>query len=200
MEQANEQGAGPGLKVTDFGVHLMAPGAARRLLPLVESVVTDLGFFVVRLRFVPDGAKSVLQLMAERADGNLKIADCEAISRGLSPVLDVEATLGSYVLEVSSPGFTRPLTRPHDFVCWCGAVAKLETTHAIHGQRVFQGILKGFYGSEVRLETIPSGARDPQILGFEWDRLAKARLVADDNALKKMLKSGKPRAAASSIG
>jgi len=67
-----------------------------------------------------------------------------AISRSVSAVLDVEDPVsGEYVLEVSSPGIDRPLTRLKDFERYDGYEVKLETSELIDGRRRFKGALRG---------------------------------------------------------
>jgi ribosome maturation factor RimP len=62
----------------------------------------------------------------------------------LSAVLDVEDPIqGAYVLEVSSPGIDRPLTRPKDFTRWSGFDARVETDRPIDGRKRFKGRLLG---------------------------------------------------------
>src|ERR1700710_906614 len=61
-------------------------GVAARVGTIVEPVLADLGFRLVRVRVSGEAACTV-QIMAERPDGSLTIEDCETISRALSPVL-----------------------------------------------------------------------------------------------------------------
>ena len=69
------------------------------------------------------GNDTVLEIMAERADGTMTVEDCEAVSHAVSPLLDVHDPVdGSYRLQVSSPGIDRPLVRPVDFERWDAGV------------------------------------------------------------------------------
>ena len=183
--------------------HLCAPGPARVFLSLVSAVLDDLGFALVRVRLMGGDGRPVLQVMAERDDGSLTIADCETISHALSPVLDVADSVSktygeAYVLEVSSAGSTRPLTRAIDFQRWAGHEAKLEVIDAIDGQRRFRGIIEGFSDGEARLEVRQKPEmrqkNGVQILGFKLAMLAEAQLVDDAAMLKRILKSGKNNA------
>ena len=108
----------------------------RRLAGIVAPVVEGMGFELVRLRLM-GGRRALLQIMAERPDGGIEVDDCARISRAVSAVLDVEDPIsGEYVLEVSSPGIDRPLTRLKDFETWAGYEAKLETDEPIDGRRL----------------------------------------------------------------
>jgi ribosome maturation factor RimP len=76
-------------------------GPAAVVARLVEPVLDEMGFRLVRVRLTA----STLQIMAERPDGTFSIDDCEAVSRAVSPLIDVEDPVPqSYNLEVSSPG------------------------------------------------------------------------------------------------
>ena len=174
--------------------HLMAPGAARPLLPLLVPVIADLGFHLVRARMTSEGERMILQIMAENDAGTIAIEDCEAISHAVSAMLDVEDPIsGNYTLEISSPGMGRPLTRPLDFERWAGFEAKLELQHSVDGRRRFRGLVDGFEDGEARLKVALDGYETSQVLGFALADIAEARLVPDDAALRKSLKAGKTR-------
>ena len=83
-------------------------GPALTVAKLIEPVLQSMAVRLVRVRL----SGQTLQIMAERPDGSLTIDDCEAVSRAISPILDVEDPIpGHYHLEVSSPGIDRPLVR-----------------------------------------------------------------------------------------
>src|ERR1700730_5635038 len=83
---------------------ILEQGVAARLATISEPVLASLAFRLVRVR-ISGLTGCTLQIMAERADGTMTIGDCEAISRGLSPVLDVADPVdAAYRLEISSPG------------------------------------------------------------------------------------------------
>ena len=174
--------------------HLMAPGAARPLLPLLVPVIADLGFYLVRARMTSEGERMILQIMAENDAGTIAIEDCEAISHAVSAMLDVEDPIsGNYTLEISSPGMGRPLTRPLDFERWAGLEAKIELHNSVDGRRRFRGLVDGFEDGEARLKVALDGYETPQVLGFALADIAEARLVPDDAALRQSLKAGKAR-------
>jgi ribosome maturation factor RimP len=97
-------------------------------------------------------------------------------------VLDVEDPVsGEYVLEVSSPGIDRPLTRLKDFERWAGYEAKIETAEPIDGRRRFRGTLAGVEDGEVLIE-IPEGT-----IGLGFDMVADANLVLTDALIAESL-------------
>jgi ribosome maturation factor RimP len=95
----------------------------------------------------------------------------------------------NYVLEVSSPGIDRPLTRLKDFEMWKGWEARIETTELIDGRRRFKGDLAGVEGEEV-LITIEEGGEEVTI-GLQFDWLSDAKLILSDELIAEMLRQKK---------
>ncbi|NNF70819.1 MAG: ribosome maturation factor RimP [Rhodobacteraceae bacterium] len=157
----------------------------RRLAEILTPVLEDMGFELVRVRFMSGKTKTV-QIMAERPDGGIEVDDCAAISTAVSATLDVEDPIeDAYTLEVSSPGIDRPLTRLKDFETWAGYEAKLETTEMIDGRRRFKGVLQGVEDGEVLIE-ISEG-----IIGLNFDWLSDAKLVLTDELIREMQRQRK---------
>ena len=102
-----------------------------------------MGYRLVRIK-ISGEAGCTVQIMAERPDGTMQIEDCEAISRALSPVLDVADPIDrAYRLEISSPGIDRPLVRRSDFERYAGHLVKVEMAVAHQGRKRFRGLLAG---------------------------------------------------------
>lgn len=157
----------------------------RRLAGIVQPVIEGMGFELVRLRLM-SGKTRTLQIMADRPEGGIEVADCADISTLVSAALDVEDPLEDpYLLEVSSPGIDRPLTRLKDFGMWAGYEARLETTELIDGRRRFKGVLAGVEGNEVLIE-IEEGT-----IGLQFDWLADAKLVLTDDLIAETLRARK---------
>ena len=161
----------------------------RRLAEIIQPVIEDMGFELVRVRLM-SGKTNTLQIMAERPEGGIEVDQCAEISTAVSAVLDVEdPIMDQYVLEVSSPGIDRPLTRIKDFATYEGYEAKIETEQMIDGRRRFKGMLAGVEGDEV-LINIEAGGEEATIgLNFDW--LSDAKLVLTDELIKEMLKQRK---------
>lgn len=135
-----------------------------------------MGFELVRVAVIGRDRPTV-QVMADRADGGqIAIADCEAISRALGAVLDVEDPLpGAWSLEVSSAGIDRPLTRVKDWNRFAGHFARAETVEPIGGRRQFSGTVLGADEEAARLR-LDDGAE--VILPLRL--LRRAKLVLTD--------------------
>ena len=126
--------------------------AMSQLEPIIAPAVEAAGFRLVRLRLI-GGKRKTLQIMAERADGTMDVEDCATLSRALSEFLDADDPIeGDYVLEVSSPGIDRPLTRLTDFARWSGHEAKIELAAPVDGRKRFRGLLLGLDGNDVAVE------------------------------------------------
>ena len=112
---------------------VVEPGVAARVSAVAGPVLQGMGYRLVRIK-VSGEAGCTVQIMAERPDGTMLIEDCEAISRALSPVLDVADPIEkAYRLEISSPGIDRPLVRRSDFERYAGHLVKIEMAVAHAG-------------------------------------------------------------------
>jgi ribosome maturation factor RimP len=165
-------------------------GVAATIAALVEPVLEHLGFRLVRVRVVGGDGQTV-QIMVDRRAGTVSVADCEAISRELSPLLDAHSLMpGSYRLEISSPGIDRPLVRPSDFEAWAGHEAKIDLKEPLYARRHYRGVLDGFEDGEVRMACeLDQAGR--QVLGFPADLIAEARLVLTDALIRDALRRAK---------
>ena len=92
-----------------------------------------MGFEIVRV-LVSGKTRPVLQMIIDRLDGeNISVDDCVEVSRTLSAILDVEDPIqGAYMLEVSSPGPERPLTKLVHFQRFVGHIVRLETSQLLN--------------------------------------------------------------------
>ena len=125
----------------------------KKLLEIINPVISDMGFELVRLRLMSN-KEITLQVMAARPTGYINVDECAEISTAISAVLDVEdPIIDAYHLEVSSPGIDRPLTRLKDFEEFEGYEAKIETVDLIDGRKRFRGTLAGINGSEILINS-----------------------------------------------
>ncbi len=157
----------------------------KKLLKLIDPIVIDMGFELVRLRLI-SSKEITLQIMAIRPNGFINVDECADLSTAISALLDVEdPIIDSYSLEVSSPGIDRPLTRMKDFEEFEGYDARLETVQLIDGRKRFKGTLAGTNGSEIMINV------DQGTIGLEFEWLAEAKLILTDELIKEMLKQRK---------
>jgi ribosome maturation factor RimP len=165
-------------------------GVAARVAAVVEPVIGDLGFRLVRIKVTAQNGCTV-QIMAEREDGTMSVADCESVSRAVSPVLDLEDPIGrAYYLEVSSPGIDRPLVRAGDFNRWAGYDAKVEMAVPVAGRKRFRGIVRGAEGGEavIALPDVKEG--EEPLVRLPLSDIGEARLVLTDELVRESLRRG----------
>jgi ribosome maturation factor RimP len=176
---------------------LRESGVAADIAALVEPVLGDLGFRLVRVTISGHNGTTV-QIMAERPDGTITVEDCADISRQLSPLLDAHDPITSrYSLEISSPGIDRPLARVSDFAAWAGHEAKVEMKELVAGRKRFRGTLKGLAGDAVRLE-VPADQGGPEV-SLPVGLIAEARLVLTDALIRETLRRAKKAGADTTV-
>jgi ribosome maturation factor RimP len=163
--------------------YIKETGLEARIARIVEAVANDLGYSLVRVKVTPENG-TTLQIMAEDANGRFTIADCERLSKDLSPVLDVEDPIDrEYHLEVSSPGIDRPLVRARDYKAYLGHEAKIELADPIEGRKRFRGIIQAATDDTVtiRLPDAPKDTDPDNVLPLR--AVAEAKLVMTDRLL-----------------
>jgi ribosome maturation factor RimP len=165
--------------------YIKESGLEARIAAIVEPVANDLGYALVRIKVTPENG-CTLQIMAEDENGRFTIADCEVLSKDLSPVLDVEDPIDrEYHLEVSSPGIDRPLVRRRDFETYLGHEAKVELGDMIEGRKRFRGFIEAVDEDTVtiRLPDAQTGTDPNHRLPLAM--LAEAKLVMTDALMDK---------------
>jgi len=170
---------------------IIEQGMAARVAALATPVLTGLGYRLVRVR-VSGTLGCTVQIMAERPDGTMLIEDCEAASRALSPVFDVEDPIDrEYRLEISSPGIDRPLVRRSDFERHAGHEMKVEMAVAREGRKRFRGVLLGVEGEAARLRRKDAAEGEPPDVLLPIADMAEARLVLTDALIRESLRRDK---------
>jgi ribosome maturation factor RimP len=154
----------------------------------IESAVEEMGFELVELEVAGNRARPILRVYIDRPDSvpgqpSVSLEDCTTVSRRLQPGLDEREDLSeSYVLEVSSPGVERPLTRPRDWRRFAGQEVAVRGRGALGGRaKRLEGELVGVEGGEgeerVRLRLaggdeveFPLVEVEKAHLVYRWDR------------------------------
>ena len=139
---------------------------------LIEPVVEGMGYEVVDIEFRPHPTDGLLRIYIDKS-GGIQLEDCEAVSKQVSGVLDVEDPIpGQFNLEVSSPGLERPLRKQQDFVRFAGEKVKIKlSVPTLEGQRNFTGKLIGMQDDEVVLQM------DNETHYLPLDSIDKAHIV-----------------------
>src|SRR3982074_831208 len=170
---------------------VVEPGMAARVSAVAGPVLQGMGYRLVRIKISGEFGCTV-QIMAERPDGSMQIDDCEAISRALSPVLDVADPIEkAYRLEISSPGIDRPLVRRTDFERYAGHLVKIEMAVTHQGRKRFRGKLGGVEGDAIRLHRDDIRAGEGAEVVLVMEDIADARLVLTDELIAESMRRGK---------
>ncbi|MGU3540104.1 ribosome maturation factor RimP [Methylobacterium sp. A54F] len=167
-------------------------GVAARVARAIEGAIEGLGFRLVRVK-VSTASGCTVQIMAERPDGTMSIDECEAVSRAISPLLDLDDPVGTaYYLEISSPGIDRPLVRVSDFERWAGYEAKVELAVPLEGRKRFRGILgvPSPDGATVPIDLPDVKPGLPSRIDLPLADLGEAHLVLTDDLIRESLRRG----------
>ena len=154
---------------------------------IAERVAASNGLEVVDVEMRGGGKSRMLRIVIDRVPSGVTHEDCANLSREVSTILDVEDVIpgGSYVLEVSSPGLDRKLSRPVDFERFIGSRVKLTTRDAVNGNRHFVGRLESFHDGRLMLQLDGERKKSqvsentPQQLEIELANVEKANLVPE---------------------
>ncbi len=150
-----------------------------------QRTVAGLGYELVDLERTGGG---LLRVFIDRVPGTayptgelgfVTVDDCEAVTRQLQYVLEVEQC--DYTrLEVSSPGLDRPLKRDADYARFAGSVIALTLKLPLAGRKKFEGVLAPRDGGW-RLEMAPVGkgaqGQEARALDFILAEVREAHLV-----------------------
>lgn len=120
---------------------------------LFEPCLTTHGYDLVEIEYGVQYGRNVLRVFIDREPNGVTLDDCTSVSQLLGPMLDRRDLFpGRYVLEVSSPGFDRPVRKPGDFRRFAGESIRIVTNTPVNGRKKFTGSLQGIQEDMVLLE------------------------------------------------
>jgi ribosome maturation factor RimP len=147
-----------------------------RVSEIVGRVASSSGLEVVDVEFRGGGKSRMLRITIDKP-GGVTHEDCANVSREVGTILDVEdAVSGSYLLEVSSPGLDRKLSRPADFEKFVGSLVKLTLREPIDGNRHVEGRLESTHDGRITMslehrQAKSKGKRQPPASAGEAPRV-----------------------------
>ena len=119
-------------------------------LPLTKK----LNLSIWNICFEKEGINLFLRVYLDKNDGLVSLDDCETVSREISKKLDeIDPIDREYFLEVSSVGRGRRLLKEEHFKKFEGRLISLKMFKAFEGKKKFDGVLRGFENSKIKLET-----------------------------------------------
>lgn len=144
----------------------------RRAEEIFLPVTEQNGFDLVDVEYVKEGDTWYLRAYIDK-EGGIAVDDCELVSRAAEAELDRENFIeDSYVLEVSSPGLTRPLKKEKDFARAKGKKIEVHTFARVDGEKEFTGILADWNADTVTIGTEENGERTFRRADISLIRLA----------------------------
>jgi ribosome maturation factor RimP len=153
----------------------------------IERAVEEQGLELVELEMAGNRARPILRVYVDRPDSvpgqpGVSLEDCAVLSRKLEGFLDGREDLSDkYVLEVSSPGIERPLTRPRDWRRFAGQEVSVRGKNPLGGRaRKLQGELLGLAeqeGGEEGKETVRLRLDGGEEVAFPLAEVERAHLV-----------------------
>src|ERR1700680_1360452 len=144
-----------------------------RIREVAERVARSLGIEVVDVEWKV-GKQRFLRVYIDKPEG-ISHKDCEAVSHQLGVMLDVEDLVPGphYILEVSSPGLDRKLTKPGEFERFAGRLARISTIEPVENEKFFEGRLAGCAEGRVKIEV------KGRIIAVPMEGIRKANLVVE---------------------
>ncbi|MBR5361047.1 MAG: ribosome maturation factor RimP [Lachnospiraceae bacterium] len=140
---------------------------------LLKPIAEACGVSIYDVEYVKEGSDMYLRAYIDK-EGGVTIDDCESVSRALNDKLDEEDYIAdAYILEVSSPGLGRKLTKPRHFVQSIGQEVELKTYKAVDGDKEFTGILTGYDNGVITVDI------DGKEKTFDKDEVSSIRLTFD---------------------
>ena len=137
---------------------------------VVEPILRSQGFELVDVEYRREPQGWVLRIYLDR-EGGVTLDDCAEVSGEIGAVLEIKDLVSNpYVLEVSSPGLTRPLKKPEDFNKFSNRLVKIKLFEPLEGQKNFKGTLLGLVDEKVRLDV------EGRVYELPLQRIAKANL------------------------
>jgi len=118
---------------------------------IAESLLPEFGMEMVDVEFRFERGRWTLRVFIDKEEG-VTIQDCATVSRDLGDVVEGENIIDRpYVLEVSSPGFDRPLRKEQDFIRSIGRLITIEMARPVNKRRNFTGRLAHVEDGTVRI-------------------------------------------------
>ena len=144
---------------------------SEELVALLGPAVEGLGYELSDLEVRIGSRDGLLRVFIDKPEG-IGLEDCEIVNRQISTLLDVENPLpGNYVLEVSSPGLDRRLTKVEHFKRFMGNDIRVKLRFPLEGRKNFRGALRAADEENIEVEV------DGKLHSLPIATIESARLV-----------------------
>jgi ribosome maturation factor RimP len=141
---------------------------------VIEPVLKEKNLELVDIEFKREAAGSVLRVYLDTKEGGISLDELSGASQAISPLLDEASVIEQkYILEVSSPGIERPLTRPEHFKRFLGSKVLIKTIKPVENRKQFKGMLIEAGDNDFVVKT------DENSFTIAYEDVSKARLQVD---------------------
>ena len=145
----------------------------KELEPLFQKEIEALGYGMYHMEYVHEDGMNILRFYIEHENG-IALADCEAVSRRISDILDEKDPISEdYNLEVSSPGVFRTLFTKAHMEAAVGEKVQIKTKKPVDGSKKFIGVLKEVQSGGLLVE------KDKKSLGVTFENLRSINIEVD---------------------
>lgn len=142
---------------------------------MLKPITQEYGVEIYDVEYVKEGADYYLRAFIDKPDG-VNIQDCENVSRALSDALDeADFIPDAYILEVSSPGLGRKLTKDRHLEKSIGKEVEIKLYKPLPDTKTkeYSGVLTGFDDKTITVST------QDEEQTFERQAIAQIRLALD---------------------
>lgn len=141
------------------------------LLELLGPVVSAMGYELLGIEQQTRGRETLVRLYIDSESG-INLDDCARVSEQVAGILDVNDPIkGPYQLEISSPGFDRPLFTLEHFRQFLGHRVRLQLHRKTEGKRKITGAIVAVDEDSVNVSMEDTEYR------IAADNIEKARLA-----------------------
>ena len=145
----------------------------KELEPLFQKEIEALGYGMYHMEYVHEDGMNILRFYIEHENG-IALADCEAVSRRISDILDEKDPISEdYNLEVSSPGVFRTLFTKAHMEAAVGEKVQKKTKKPVDGSKKFIGVLKEVQSGGLLVE------KDKKSLEVTFENLRSINIEVD---------------------
>lgn len=153
-----------------------------RTKELLAPILEEGDYLLWDVAYEKEGQDMYLRVYVDKKDGGITIDDCVLISRALEKKLDEEDFIAeAYILEVSSPGLTRPLKKTADFVRCVGKLAELKLFQPAEGVKELTAMLVSADEEQIVVQIQDTPGAEEKKLTIARNNIAKARLAFVDS-------------------
>lgn len=153
----------------------MMDSKAQHIAEIITPAAAALGYELLGCEIMPRGRGVVLRVYIDSPQG-IGLQDCERVSRQASAMLDVEDPIQShYSLEVSSPGWDRPLFTVAHYQKYLGQTIAVRLRYPLETRRNLRGEIKSVTTEHVVLRC------GEQEFSVPFSAIQKGHLVVNDD-------------------